>query len=536
MTAAKRQAAETPFRRVSSVEVRQLPIGPEEAFVLSRVDGKSDGAAIAGATGLSETSVARHLRRLSDLGAIEPAPDGGSPRAQSHAGDRVREPDAAPAESAPARRDLKASMTRERAAALAGRFAGELDETLDLTLGHQATIIDLSSRLDDLDHFEVLGVSRSAERVEIKRAYFSAVGAFHPDKYFGKNLGSLRRRMEKVFQRMTEAHDVLSHRQARADYETYLAALERTRPKSPSAVPNTLEDLERLLSQAERDATETRPAASPEARLPNAAPQMPPPLPPRANAAGSRVMNPPPFPRNVPIQPPVEVPDDPAARRQALARKLGLAPPKPVTEEQRDQEQRTKSLRQRAVAKELRDRYQHRKATISDQRISRYVKAAEDALAAGNPVSALNTIKIAESLETSLEVSRQLTELETQASALLADSYLERARYEESNGHYDEAARSYARSARGRPSSDVLRSAAECYLKAGTELRKASELAREAVQIAPKRADLRLTLAKVYEAAGMQQSAAKELARALELAPENDRIKQWLKRLERGGV
>jgi Tfp pilus assembly protein PilF len=82
----------------------------------------------------------------------------------------------------------------------------------------------------------------------------------------------------------------------------------------------------------------------------------------------------------------------------------------------------------------------------------------------------------------------------------------------------------------------VFRSAAECYLKAGVELRLASELAREAVQIAPNRVDLRLTLAKIYEAAGMQQSVLKELERALELTPDSDRVKQWLKRIKRGGV
>ena len=82
----------------------------------------------------------------------------------------------------------------------------------------------------------------------------------------------------------------------------------------------------------------------------------------------------------------------------------------------------------------------------------------------------------------------------------------------------------------------MFRSAAECYLKAGVELRLASELARDAVQIAPNRVDLRLTLAKIYEAAGMQQSAQGELERALELTPESDRIKQWLKRFKRGGV
>src|SRR6185295_4499688 len=126
--------------------------------------------------------------------------------------------------------------------------------------------------------------------------------------------------------------------------------------------------------------------------------------------------------------------------------------------------------------------------------------------------------------------------LEKQVGSTVVESYVQRARYEETNGHYEEAARSYTRAARGSPSAEMLQSAAECYLKAGVELRLAGELAREATQLAPNRADLRLSLAKIYEAAGMQQSAQRELERALELTPESDRIKQWLKRLKRGGV
>ena len=32
------------------------------------------------------------------------------------------------------------------------------------------------------------------------------IGTFHPDTYFGKQLGGFTRRMEKIFQRLTEAH------------------------------------------------------------------------------------------------------------------------------------------------------------------------------------------------------------------------------------------------------------------------------------------------------------------------------------------
>jgi tetratricopeptide (TPR) repeat protein len=230
--------------------------------------------------------------------------------------------------------------------------------------------------------------------------------------------------------------------------------------------------------------------------------------------------------------------DDPVSRRQALARKFGLAgvsstaPAVQIEDSIRDQ-----AARRSAAVKDFHNRYQHRKGAIRDQRVERFALAAEEALAAGNTASALNTLKIARTLSGGdIGTVERLEELERQVGATVADSYLERARYEETNGRFEEAARSYTRAARGRPNSDVLKSAAECYLKAGVELRLAGELAREAVQIAPDRTDLRLTLAKIYEAAGMQQSAVQELTRALELTPDSDRIKQWLKRIKRGGV
>jgi tetratricopeptide (TPR) repeat protein len=340
---------------------------------------------------------------------------------------------------------------------------------------------------------------------------------------------------------MTEAHDVLTNRLARAEYEAYLQARGRTGSGDPGSEPDAFENLERLLSQAERQSRD-RPeddaaAVASDETVDRVSRMVPPPLPPRDSRLSAPSVKPPPLPTGSLPPEPVRMVDDPAARRQALARKLGLAPPPTTTAEDKEEAQRAQSMRQRAVAKDLRNRYQHRKTDISDQRVGRYIAAVEESLAAGNPVSALNAVKIAHTfIEPGTSLAGRLQQLETEASALLADSYLERARYEETNGHYEEAARSYTRSARGRPSSDVLRSAAECYLKAGTDLRQAGELAREAVQIAPKRVDLRMTLAKVYETAGMAQSATQELTRALEMAPENDRIKQWLKRLQRGGV
>ena len=56
------------------------------------------------------------------------------------------------------------------------------------------------------------------------------------------------------------------------------------------------------------------------------------------------------------------------------------------------------------------------------------------------------------------------------------------------------------------------------------------------ITLEPDRIDLRLTLAKVYEAAGMRQSVVAELERCERLSPGSERVKQWLKRIRAEGV
>ena len=58
------------YHPVAGVNVRTLPLLPEQAFVLSRVDGQSDEAEIARATGIPAPQVFLHLQRLEELGAV----------------------------------------------------------------------------------------------------------------------------------------------------------------------------------------------------------------------------------------------------------------------------------------------------------------------------------------------------------------------------------------------------------------------------------------------------------------------------------
>lgn len=66
------------------------------------------------------------------------------------------------------------------------------------------------------DYYEVLGVSRDATQDEIKRAYRRKAKEFHPDKN-----PTSRKKAEEEFKRATEAYEVLSDPDKRAQYDRY---------------------------------------------------------------------------------------------------------------------------------------------------------------------------------------------------------------------------------------------------------------------------------------------------------------------------
>ncbi len=63
------------------------------------------------------------------------------------------------------------------------------------------------------DYYKILGVSRSASQEEIKKAYRKLAIKYHPDKHQGD------KNMEKKFQEITEANNVLSDPAKRTKYD-----------------------------------------------------------------------------------------------------------------------------------------------------------------------------------------------------------------------------------------------------------------------------------------------------------------------------
>ncbi|UEA17650.1 molecular chaperone DnaJ [Pasteurella canis] len=65
------------------------------------------------------------------------------------------------------------------------------------------------------DYYEVLGVERSADEKEIKRAYKKLAMKYHPDRTQGN------KELEEKFKEIQEAYEILSDKQKRANYDQY---------------------------------------------------------------------------------------------------------------------------------------------------------------------------------------------------------------------------------------------------------------------------------------------------------------------------
>jgi len=108
-----------------------------------------------------------------------------------------------------------------------------LAEAVELPLDRKREILAREAALAQ-DHYAVLGLKPGATPQEVSAAYHEASRVFHPDRYFGKQLGSYQGRLERVFRRLAEAHATLVDDAKR---DAYLKAHPRLRVAAAAAAP-----------------------------------------------------------------------------------------------------------------------------------------------------------------------------------------------------------------------------------------------------------------------------------------------------------
>ncbi len=181
----------------------------------------------------------------------------------------------------------------------------------------------------------------------------------------------------------------------------------------------------------------------------------------------------------------------------------------------------------------LRRRYEDRVYQAKQAQARKYADSATAALAAGDPVAAANSLRVASTLvPDDVELQKRAAAAQAESDAILGETYTKQAQYEEKNGQWPEAARSWGRAARGRPNdAHTHERAANALLKANGDLHEAVKLARRACELEPQSAVARTTLGASYLAAGMVLNARRELETAAQLAPHDGTIRALMEKV-----
>lgn len=237
--------AEIPGLGSSTQKIRPNPtfdpmkagIGPEEYFVLSRIDGALTLREVILMTGLPIDRAIEMVLRLRKLGAVlmpgetpqtvpRPTASGSSttnraitatggpaasrtttssrppPGGRATSRSPTLEPEPVPADDALELDKSLPEATKDELAALA--------EVNDLSDDDRRLILAMARRLGFGDAWSLLGLAQGTEKRRVKHAYFKLSKEFHPDRYFGKKLGSFKPRLDTIFETLSRAYSDLT--------------------------------------------------------------------------------------------------------------------------------------------------------------------------------------------------------------------------------------------------------------------------------------------------------------------------------------
>jgi hypothetical protein len=233
-------------------------LSPQEGFVLSRVDGRMSLGEICLISGLGEPATVAILQKLkAALIIITSAPMSELPPevAPPSANRKFAAPAARAAATSPVGRGRAGTppagtppgATPATGTPVAARPVpllpvAELDAAVfadggELSEPARRRILSFHQQLPQLDLFARLEVDTSADRQEIRRAYFRLSKEFHPDRYYGKDVGRFKDLLSDLFKAISAAFATLSNDDERAVYLALLQDADRPEPAPAGGHP-----------------------------------------------------------------------------------------------------------------------------------------------------------------------------------------------------------------------------------------------------------------------------------------------------------
>ncbi len=89
-------------------------------------------------------------------------------------------------------------------------------EDVELADWEKRSIIAVQRLLAKGCYLDALGIQPDAKRISLKRAYFEISKSYHPDRYYGKHLGSFGPALASIFETLTSAVKAISKRKQNA--------------------------------------------------------------------------------------------------------------------------------------------------------------------------------------------------------------------------------------------------------------------------------------------------------------------------------
>jgi len=215
------------------LRTQKITLTPADGFLLSRVDGSSLAREVLALVPLPADEAERSLFSLLCTGIVDYRQETTSAsRAAERTTARHPPPPAPvlPPPPAPASSSLPP-------VAPGGTAAGEQGERARGTARGveeiRALILETHARIKR-DHFEVMGLERTATGDEVREAYAAFARVLHPDACRDPALADLREKREATFIRLSAAYETLRDPAARAEYER---AFEPSKLRSPRVAP-----------------------------------------------------------------------------------------------------------------------------------------------------------------------------------------------------------------------------------------------------------------------------------------------------------
>jgi tetratricopeptide (TPR) repeat protein len=238
---------------------QNIALTPKEGFVMSRIDGTLTAREVFTIIPLPPEDTERSLFVLLCTGAVEyrtvgarEAPGSGARAARAAAAaaaapsPRPAGPTAPPAPPQaaaapkPTTTPPKPTTPAPPPPAPPARVKKEADALhgRQLLEARRQLIVNAHEAMAAKNHFEFLGVPRTATEAQVKEAYFRLARPLHPDSNRDPGLADLQGKREAAFHRLSQAYETLRDAQKRGRYEADLdARMPRRRPEPTPPPP-----------------------------------------------------------------------------------------------------------------------------------------------------------------------------------------------------------------------------------------------------------------------------------------------------------